>query len=78
MPRNREVIKGLIKLASTFEEADNILKLEFPSIAERLAYLKGMFGVNIIARSGENDDTESIECDYKVALLAIIHEKWRA
>ena len=72
MVRNREVIKGLLRLADTFEEADDILKEEFSSIEERLAYLKGMFSVNIIARDGE-----SIECDYKAVLLAIIGKKSR-
>jgi hypothetical protein len=73
MARSREVIKGLIKLAETFEEADSVLKDEYPSINERLAYLKGMFSVNIAARSDDN-----IECDYKAVLTAIINQKWRA
>ena len=73
MARNREVIMGLIKLADTFEEADNILKDEFSSLNERLDYLKDMFSVNIVARSDN-----SVECDYKAVLLAIINQKWRA
>jgi len=79
MARSREVIKGLIKLANTFEEADDILKEEFPSINERLAYLKGMFNVSIAARAdSDSNPNAGIECDYKAVLLAIISQKWRA
>jgi hypothetical protein len=73
MSRNREVVKGLIELAQTNEEADQILNQEFSSVNEKYAYLKGMFDFSIIGASGRD-----IETDYKAALSAIVNQKWRA
>ena len=73
MLRNREVVKGLIELAESAEEADKILSQEFPSINEKYAYLKGMFDFSIVGAYKQDIDT-----DYKAALSAIVNQKWRA
>ena len=76
MIRNRETpIKTMIELASTEEEADKILSDEFSNVNEKYAYLKGMFGFDIVGRSDGNDNR--IETDYKAALSAIVNQKWR-
>jgi hypothetical protein len=73
MARNREVVRNLIKLADTVEEADGILNGEYSSTSEKLAYLRGMFNVDVLSGHDKN-----IESDYKAALSAVINEKWRA
>lgn len=71
----REKIKVLIELSTSFEKADEILTkyTDYKSEAERIAYLQGMFDCKIIARSGGED----IHTDYVALLTAIINEKWR-
>jgi len=80
MTRNREVVKGLIRLADSVDEADAILKEEFPTLEGRYIFLQGMFSFEILG--GEDDEhsnkDDELEADYKAALAAIIKEKWRA
>ena len=73
MPRNREVVKGLIELAQSVEEADKVLSQEFSSIKEKYAYIQGMFSFSIVGTHKKD-----IEIDYQAALSAIINQKWRA
>jgi len=50
MKASRDKIKALIILSSSIEEADRIISenYHFGSISEKIAFLKGMFGVEII------------------------------
>lgn len=50
MKASREKIKALIILSSTIEEADKIIveNYGFESIREKIAFLKGMFGLQIV------------------------------
>ena len=50
MKASREVVKTLIKLSPTVEEADKVIKENygFESIGEKLAFIKGMFDVEVI------------------------------
>ena len=73
MPRNREVVKGLIELSQSVEEADKVLSQEFSTINEKYAYIQGMFDFSIIGAHKKD-----IEIDYQAALSAIINQKWRA
>ena len=71
--RNGEVLKGLIRLAEDCDEADGLLKQEFPSLEARYAFLRGAFDFCIVG--GEDDDLEG---DYWAALSSIVNQKWRA
>jgi hypothetical protein len=73
MARNREILKNMIKLALSYEEADKIMSEEYSTTSEKLAYLRGLFPVDIFSGSDSN-----IESDYRAALTAIVNEKWRA
>jgi hypothetical protein len=72
MARNRELIKGLIELAESVEEADKVLSQEFSTINEKYAYLQGMFDFSILGAHKKD-----IGIDYQAALSAIINQKWR-
>lgn len=71
----REKIKTLIELSTSFEKADAILSeyTTYKTDEERIAYLQGMFDCKIIGRSGGKD----IHTDYVALLTAIVNEKWR-
>lgn len=77
MPDKR-VTKALIELSSTVKEADAVIIDELGDVStrEKLAYLKGMFDVEIIGRTDKSEDNE-IDTDYLVVLEAIINDKWR-
>lgn len=51
MKVSREVVKTLIELSSTVEEADKVIEENygFESIGEKLAFIKGMFDVEVIS-----------------------------
>lgn len=53
---NREEIKALIELSSNVEEANNVIEdyVKIFSIEEKIAYLKGMFDVEIFHKTGAN------------------------
>lgn len=70
----REKIKTLIELATSFEMADSVLKeyTDFSTDEERIAYLRGMFDCTIIGRSKSDPHT-----DYVALLTAIVNQKWR-
>ena len=71
----REKIKTLIELSTSFEKADAVLSeyTNYRTDEERIAYLQGMFDCKIIGRSGGNDT----HTDYIALLTAIVNEKWR-
>ena len=72
MERNK--IKTLIELATSFEQADTVMNdyTDFMSDQERIAYLRGMFDCKIIGRSVSDAHT-----DYVALLTAIVNQKWR-
>lgn len=71
---NREEIKLLIELSTSFKEADDILSeyTDFKTDSEKIAYLRGMFDCKIIGRTGED-----LHTDYVALLTTIVTQKWR-
>ena len=79
MDMEKDAIRTMIELSDTWEEADKVI-VEFTpcrGTREKLYYLYGMFDVSIIARTGDNNDSEIVESDYRAVLSAIINKKWR-
>lgn len=70
----REQIKALIELSSSFDEANEVIEkyTNYASFEAKIAYLQGMFDCNIVGREGE-----SLEVDYIALLTAIVDHKWR-
>lgn len=70
----REQIKTLIELATSFEDVEIILNkyTDLKTTQEKIAYLQGMFDVEILGGL-----TTNVEDDYKVIVHAVINEKWR-
>ena len=70
----REKIKTLIELSTTFEQADEIINkyTDYNTDEERIAYLQGMFDCKIVGRSVSDAHT-----DYVALLTAIVNQKWR-
>lgn len=70
----REKIKTLIEVSTSFEKADEILSkyTEYKTDEERIAYLQGMFDCKIVGRS-----ISDVHTDYVALLTAIVDEKWR-
>lgn len=70
----RERIKTLIELSTSFEKADAVLNkyTSFSTDEERIAYLQGMFDCKIVGRS-----VNDIHSDYVALLTAIVDQKWR-
>ena len=67
----RERVKALIVLSRNIEETDmEIVKfLGNVSIKEKIAFLRGMFDVQIISRCGQTKDDRA---DYEVMLNSIL------
>ena len=63
-------LKASIVLSNTFEEADAVINeyMGFESIKEKIAFLKGMFDVEILAQKS----TDSDELVYNLLLSTII------
>lgn len=78
----REKTRILILLSSTVEEADAIVIREsgYTNTSNKIAYLRGMFDVNLIGRADDDSTSEndSIEMDYFALLSTIINSKWEA
>lgn len=70
----REKVKTLIELATSFEQADAVINdyTTYKTDEERIAYLQGMFDCKIVGK-GVND----AHTDYVALLTAIINQKWR-
>ena len=70
----REQIKTLLELATTFDKADQILSeyADCNSDVEKIAYLRGMFNCKIVGRN-----LEDIHTDYVALLTTIVDQKWR-
>lgn len=67
----RERVQALIILSSSTEEADTEIVgfLGNVSVKEKIAFLRGMFDVQIISRCSQTNDDES---DYYVMLSSIL------
>lgn len=76
MRYERKVIKVLIKIAPTTEEADEILEncAGLKTIKEKIAFLRGMFDCKNIYEQKTDSDEEI----YQLALQSIIDKKWRS
>ena len=70
MKLSREQVKILLQTARTVEEADEVIikNFDFESIREKVAFLKGMFDVQIIG----HEEKEPDEMDYFSMLASII------
>lgn len=70
MKLSREQVKILLETAGTVEEADEVISknFDFESIREKVAFLKGMFDVQIIG----HEEKEPDEIDYFSMLASII------
>ena len=74
MEARLEMIKALIELSPTVEEADDIINeyFGFETSKEKIAFLKGMFEVEVI--DVKRDDSD--EMIYNFMLNAIINAKY--
>ncbi len=74
--RTRKVVKTLIELSPDVAEADKVIKenYNFKSIGEKIAFLKGMFDVDIVSKRDADKISKerSAEIDYWAMLNAII------
>lgn len=72
----RERIKALIELSYTFEEADQIIAqyVGFQTTKEKIAYIKGMFDVEIIDHPNDTPDEDA----YRLLLTAVLESKWNS
>ena len=74
--RTRKVVKTLIELSPDVAEADKVIKenYNFKSIGEKIAFLKGMFDVDIVSKCDADKISKerSAEMDYWAMLNAII------
>ena len=72
----REIIKTLIKMSPNIEWADKIINqnYKFKSISEKIAFLKGMFDIQLISKHDADGISEekSAEMDYWAMLNTII------
>jgi len=73
---SRENIKFMIEMSANAEEADKIINnnYNFKSIAEKVAFLKGMFDVELISQDDSIviSEEKSIEMTYWAMLNTIL------
>jgi hypothetical protein len=73
----RAIVKTSIESALNVEEADELINTHygFETVAEKIAFLRGMFDVDLISRTdGTNVSKEkSLEMDYWAMLTGIIN-----
>jgi len=76
MKKNRDITKILIETSPTVEAADKIINevFEFDTFGEKIAFLKGMFDVELISKhdSPGISKEKSTEMDYWTMLSSII------
>lgn len=74
----RERVKILIALSRTVEEADEVINniYGFKTAGEKIAFLKGMFDVELISKHDADGipEEKSVEMDYWAMLNAIIKD----
>ena len=72
----REHVKLLIESAPTVDKADELIDAvyKFETIAEKVAFLKGMFDVKLVSKTDGASVTKdkSVEMDYWAMLESII------
>lgn len=70
-----EEIKVMIELAPSFEKADLIMNeyTEFKTVEEKIAFLKGMFYVEVVAETADADKQDT----YCALLTTIVEDKFR-
>ena len=77
-----EKVKMLLSLAETVEEGDSVITeyTGFKSTAEKMAYLRGLFPIELIGKQDTADTSpeESLLMDYHSALNAVIKDQWGA
>ena len=77
MKASRTLIKALIPVAPSAKEADELIvkNFGFKTIPEKIAFLKGMYDVEVFAREESPSTTseESAEMDYWAMLSAIMN-----
>lgn len=73
---SREVVKILIQMSRNVDKADKVINenYNFKSFGEKLAFLRGMFDVELVSKhDGEGvSEEESTEMDYWAMLHSII------
>ena len=67
----RKKIKILLETSETVEEADEVISknFDFESVREKVAFLKGMFDIQIVG----HEEKEPDEMDYFAMLASIIN-----
>jgi len=79
MEIENEVLKTMISLSDTEEEADGVIEEFTPhrTVVDKLKFLLGLFPtISIIARcDGKKGDKD--QTDYRAVLSAVINLKWR-
>ena len=77
MKASTTLIKALIPIAPSAEEADKLIveNFGFETIPEKIAFLKGMYGVEVFAREDGHSATseEKAEMDYWAMLSAVMN-----
>jgi hypothetical protein len=78
MTSRREEVRYLIKLSSSWEEADEAIGkyMGYKTIEQKYAFLQGLFDFSIIGGC-DGPNTDVLKTDYIAALSAIVGEKWR-
>ena len=71
MKLNRSQIQILLETSETVEEADEVINknFDFESVREKVAFLKGMFDIQIVG----HEEKEPDEMDYFSMLATIIN-----
>lgn len=73
----REHVKLLIESAPSVEKADELIDAvyQFESFAEKIAFLKGMFGIKLVSKTDapSTSKEKSDEMTYWVMLESIIN-----
>ena len=71
MELSRGQIKILLETSGTVEEADEVINkyFDFESVREKVAFLKGMFDIQIVG----HEEKEPDEMDYFSMLATIIN-----
>ena len=74
---SRELVKSLIIISSSIEEADRIIEYNygFRTVGEKLAFLRGMFDIELVSKNDTEgiSKEESTEMDYWAMLQTVIY-----
>ncbi len=69
----REAVKTLIECSTEAKQADDIIVqyYGFKTVQEKIAFLKGIFDVEVVGHEHETTQT-----DYECMLNAVVNRKW--